>query len=147
MQIARRPETAHDDAFVRRLILQTIADEWGASAWPEPMRAQLLEMQLNGRRQPGESSILQASGVDCGWLLLRSLPDEVRIIEIMVLPEMRGRGIGAAAIRSVTGTACRPVRLKVNLTNTSAVRLYQRLGFCGTDSDGVQQCMEYSVSL
>ena len=46
-----RPECSQDESFVRNLILETIADELGASAWLEPMRSHLLGVQYGVRRQ------------------------------------------------------------------------------------------------
>jgi ribosomal protein S18 acetylase RimI-like enzyme len=152
MTTTLRPEGLPDEAFLRRLILDTIAGELGASAWPEPMRTHLLDMQYLARRHsrgaglPETSSqIIQADGADAGWLVTTDLPHEVRLVEIMVLPERRGQGVGTTAIRQLLAgaTAARkPVRLSVNVTNRAAIALYERLGFRRIDGDEVQHVME-----
>jgi GNAT superfamily N-acetyltransferase len=148
--VSLRPETAADDAFVRRLVTATIIEELGADAWPEPMRTHLAGMQYALRRQSvhsrypaGNSRIVLADGVESGWLFIGDLPDVLWIVEIMVAPELRGKGIGARAIgQAIEEAAGRPVRLKVNVTNQRAIRLYERLGFRRAGGDEVQHLME-----
>jgi ribosomal protein S18 acetylase RimI-like enzyme len=154
--VTLRPESPSDEDFIRRLILQTIAEELGASAWPEPMRSHLLGVQHTARRQShrannpeAASHVIQADGVDAGWAVLNTMPHEVRLAEIMILPEMRRRGIGTAAIDEILSTAARagkPVRLNVNVTNHGAIRLYERLGFRQIEQNAVQYLMECDFS-
>lgn len=154
MTVTLRPEGPRDEAFLRRLIVDTVGAELGASAWPEPMRSHLLDIQYAARRHyhgsglPETSSqIIQADGSDVGWFLTTDLPHEIRLVEIMVLPEQRGRGIGTAALRpllAAAAAASKPVRLTVNVTNRAAIALYERLGFRRIDGDKVQHFMEYS---
>lgn len=154
MTVTRRPECPQDEPFLRRLILETIAGELGASAWPEPVRTHLLEIQYTARRQSpsikvpeAASQVIEADGEDAGWVLVTTMPHEVRLVEIMVLPELRGRGIGAGAIRGIVESAAaagKPVRLNVNVTNRAAIGLYERFGFRRIDGNEVQQAMEYS---
>jgi ribosomal protein S18 acetylase RimI-like enzyme len=152
MRITRRRETPQDEAFLRRMIIDTVARELGADAWPEPMRGHLLGIQFQGRRQfhranypDAVSEVIEVDGSDAGWMVVVSLPHEVRLVEIMVAAECRGQGIGSAAIGDVLGAAekaGKPVRLHVNVTNTGAIRLYERLGFRRIDGDEVQHLME-----
>ena len=154
MTVILRPESSSDEDFIRRLILETVAEELGASAWPEPMRSHLLGVQYTARRQAHRRSfresancVIQAHGVDAGWAVVNTMPHEIRLVEIMVLPEMRGNGIGTATIRqilSVAANAGKPVRLNVNVTNHGAIRLYERLGFRKTEWNDVQYLMEHS---
>jgi ribosomal protein S18 acetylase RimI-like enzyme len=141
--VSLRPETAGDDPFIRRLILETVAGELGAGTWPEPMRGHLLGIQCSARRHlPVTGQVIQADGEDAGWVVVTIMPHEVRLVEIMVLPELRGRGIGTAAIRGIQAGAGKPVRLHVNLTNVAAIRLYERLDFRKIEQDDVQCLME-----
>jgi ribosomal protein S18 acetylase RimI-like enzyme len=150
--VTLRPETAEDEPFLRRLILETIAGELCASAWPEPLRGHLLGIQYAARRQShrtnfpqAASYIIRAAAIDSGWAVVIDMPNEIRLVEIMVSPEMRSRGIGTAVIRQILATAAasgKPVRLNVNVTNRAAIALYERLGFRGIEGDEVQQVME-----
>jgi ribosomal protein S18 acetylase RimI-like enzyme len=154
MTVTLRPESGADGPFLHDLIRATIAAELGADAWPEPMRSHLVGIQCAGRRQSvrashpdGQSHILLADGQPAGWLFTAHLPTEIRLVEIMVLASHRGQGIGSAAISGIIDDARRerkPVRLTVNVTNTGATRLYERLGFRRTGGDAVQSIMEWT---
>jgi ribosomal protein S18 acetylase RimI-like enzyme len=154
MAVTLRPECLQDEPFIHRLVLETIAGELGISAWPEPMRSHLPGVQYAGRRQSHRvnyptavSQVIEADGAEAGWAVVDTRPDEVRIVDIMVLPELRGRGIGAAAIRGIQAAAAesgKPVRLNVYITNYAAIRLYERLGFRRTGGDETQHYMEVS---
>ncbi|SPE25732.1 putative Acetyltransferase [Candidatus Sulfopaludibacter sp. SbA3] len=151
MTISLRPEQPDDGPFLRHLITTTISQELGADFWPEPMRSHLLGVQYSARCQffrdrfpTGESSIILLDGVAAGWLCVAALADEVRLAEIMILPEHRGKGAGTAVIRRVVENAGdRPVRLSVNALNTNAARLYERMGFRRIGGDEVQHLMEH----
>jgi ribosomal protein S18 acetylase RimI-like enzyme len=146
--LTQRPEIPGDDAFLRRLMMGVIAEELGAAAWPEPMRSHLMEIQYQTRRQArrmdhpaSRSFILKADGENAGWMLISTPSDVVWLVEIAVLPELQGRGIGSAAIRRLL-TPGATVRLHVNKTNGRAITLYHRLGFTTVDSNEVQWVME-----
>jgi ribosomal protein S18 acetylase RimI-like enzyme len=152
MIVTLRPESLHDEPFLRSLIHTTIAAELGASQWPEPMRSHLLGIQYTARRHlhrtnfpEAVSYVVDADGADAGWAVVTTMPHEIQLVEIMIVPELRGRGIGTAAIRQILATAAaadKPVRLFVNVTNHAAIGLYQRLGFCRIEGDQVQHVME-----
>ncbi len=153
MTVWCRPETAEDEPFVRRVLVEAVAEELGARTWPEPLREHLLELQYRGRRAgvgslPSASEIIVADGEDVGWLLVADLEQEIRIVEIVVLSLFRGRGVGSAVLGSIltrAGAAAKRVRLVVTSTNGGAIRLYQRLGFRTIDRDEVQQWMEWTA--
>ena len=154
MTISCRLETLDDEPFVRRLLTDSITAELGAEAWPESLRAQLVGRQYRARRSSvhaaadeAASQIIVEDGEDVGWLLAAELDDEIRIIEILVTPRRRGRGVGSAAIRLVLERAARAgktVRLVVNGTNVRAIRLYGQLGFRTMDDHQVQHLMRWS---
>ena len=150
MSVQLRAETPDDEEFLRRLITQTITLELGADRWPEPMRTQLLTIQYQNRRMgpragfpEGESYVLHSNDVAAGWIFFVRTQTEIHIVEIMVLPEFRGQGIGAEVIRQVMALAGgKPVRLTVNVLNEGAIRLYERLGFRRVGGNEVQHEME-----
>lgn len=142
MCVTRRPETPLDETFVRRLIRETVAAELGAGAWPPPMRDHLLGIQIGARRQSA-GEVIQVDGLDAGWVVVTSMPHEIRLVEIMIAPEFRGRGVATTVIRRILSAAAgKPVRLHVNVTNEAAIRLYERLGFRRIGGDEVQHLME-----
>lgn len=152
MNVQLRAEIPQDEVFLQRLIAETVALELGADRWPEPMRSQLLSLQIRNRRMgprtgfpQGESLILVTAEEAVGWIFLANLDDTIHIVEIMVLPAHRSRGIGAGAVREVLGRASvagKTVTLTVNVLNAGAIRLYERLGFRRIDGNEVQHEME-----
>ena len=70
--------------------------------------------------------------------------ERVLIVDIALLPEHRGRGIGSALLAGVLAEADRrrlPTRLHVEPDNR-AQRLYRRLGFGVADPGAVYDLME-----
>ena len=72
-------------------------------------------------------------------------PDEIRIIDIALLPAFRNAGIGSSILRDLLGEGDRtgkPVTIHVEKMNP-ALRLYQRLGFQEAGDVGVYWFMRY----
>jgi len=150
MTISLRDELPADDSFLRSLIVDHVAAQLGAAAWPEPLRSQLLGIQYTSRRDSIRTSfpdhrsrIIQIDGADAGWLVTADLPADYRLVEIILVPEFRSRGAGAEVVDIVLREAARkPVRLSVDTANPAAIRLYERLGFRRIGGDEVRHTME-----
>jgi ribosomal protein S18 acetylase RimI-like enzyme len=74
---------------------------------------------------------VEQDGRPVGRLYLARLPDELRVVDIALLAEHRGRGIGQALMTAVIAeadAASVPVRLHVELWNPAGT-WYERLGF------------------
>lgn len=155
MNLSLRPEQPADEPFLRRLIAATVAAELGAESWPEPMRTHLAGIQCDARRTAvrthfpdGASYVVLVDGGEAGWLFLARSAEEVRVAEIMLASEHRGRGVGSAVLRQVLQDAGdTPVRLWVNVMNHDAVRFYERLGFRRVGGDEVQHFLEYRAGV
>ena len=133
-----RPETAEDDTFLRRL---TIEGRWAEFA-PLPLsdahKRILLEQQHAARQHHyrtyyvgADFSVIELDGEPVGRLcLLRGAGDHL-LVDIAVLPERSGQGVGGALLESILAEAAalgRSVSLRVEHTNP-ARRLYERKGF------------------
>ena len=151
MRISLRAENGADEPFLHRLVIETVTQELAAESWPEPMRSHLTSLQYAARRQAvrthfpdGHSRIILVDDREAGWLFFACLADEVRLVEIMILVEFRGRGIGSMVIRCLIENAGdKPVRLLVNVMNSRATHLYEQLGFRRVGGNEVQHLMEY----
>lgn len=150
-----RPVTEDDEPFLRRLIVSVVSAELAAWAWPDALREQLLEMQYRIRRQgiethyPGsEVSVIEFAGAGSdtqpvGWLVVSRTDADMHIVEIAILAEWRGRGIGTTVLRGLLDESDRrgeTARLNVNIGNPAVV-LYERLGFRRTAGTEVQHYM------
>lgn len=80
-----------------------------------------------------------------GQVLVAPLGDEIRLVDVSLLPEFRNRGIGGALLRDLLERAAhenRCVSLHV-LPDNPAIHLYRRLGFVHAGEQGVHQRMEW----
>ena len=78
--------------------------------------------------------------------LRRPQDDEIRIVDIALLPEYCNRGIGTTLLRGLQAEAAaagKPLRIHVERFNP-ALRLYERLGFRQVEDRGVYLFMEWT---
>jgi ribosomal protein S18 acetylase RimI-like enzyme len=89
--------------------------------------------------------IIQWTGQPIGRLYVDYRDDEVRVLEIAILPEYRGRGIGRIVMTGLCLEAAmrrKPVRLHVHYLSR-AQRFYQHLGFREIALEGPDRLMEW----
>ncbi|HMV84448.1 MAG TPA: GNAT family N-acetyltransferase [Blastocatellia bacterium] len=137
MQIKLRAATPEDEAFLYKLYAGTRAEELAAWGWDDAQQQLFLQLQFRGRQahyaqypNPDHRIILDEE-LPIGRLLVSRLEKEIRLVDIALLPEHRGRGIGAKLIQELLHEAARSgkvVRLHVEKFNR-AQQLYGRLGF------------------
>lgn len=150
-ELATRPVTPADQEFLRALYHSTRREELAQTGWgPEQITAfldQQFEAQTVHYNEHFDSrgfAILTRDGVAIGRLYLEERADEIRIIDIALLPDHRGCGIGGSVMRDVLTLAAnlgKCVRIHVE-QNNPAMTLYQRLGFTKVDAHGVYFLME-----
>jgi len=85
-------------------------------------------------------------GQRVGRLYVSRWSDEIRIVDIALLPDSCNRGIGTTLLRQLQAEAHasgKPLRIHVERFNP-ALRLYERLGFREIADRGVYLFMEWS---
>ena len=155
MQTSLRPETDEDEPFLHQLIVSSLAGELAAWAFPEAIRAPLLETQYRARVEGiraayphAERGILLVDGQPAGRVVIDRSAEEIYLVDIVVLPTLRNRGVGSAVLRQLieeSEKTRRPLSLNVDAVNP-AQRLYQRLGFLRVGGDEVQLRMSRPVT-
>lgn len=150
-----RPEQPSDRDFLRRLYASTREDEVATVAWSDDEKRRFLGWQFEAQTRhydqhyaDAERLIVVVDGQPAGRLYVQVRDDELRVVDIALLPAARGRGIGGALMRDVMQRAQaggRKVRIHVEATNP-AQRLYQRLGFHRVDTNGVYHLLEWGAS-
>jgi ribosomal protein S18 acetylase RimI-like enzyme len=101
-------------------------------------------MHYDAAYSGADHNIILFDGVPAGRMLVHRSDVEVVLVDISLLPERRGAGIGSALIRELVregGQSGKPVRLHVNRENR-ARRLYERLGFGIIEDAGAYFKME-----
>lgn len=149
------PVRPTDEAFLFRLYAGTREAELEAWGWDAGMRGQFLQMQWKAQRMsydsryPGSDHCLIAyGGVPAGRVLVYRSTEALILVDISLLPEFCGRGIGTALIRELQSDAEAlqlPLRLSV-LPDNQAQRLYDRLGFRIIDDSGHHILMEWCAA-
>jgi ribosomal protein S18 acetylase RimI-like enzyme len=150
--VSLRPTTESDRPFLRDLYGSTRREELAQVAWGEGQLDAFLRMQFDvqdaeyRRANPrGSFDLIEVEGRAAGRLYVDRSPGELRIIDIALLPELRGHGIGGgliAGLQREAASAGATLSLHVEVHNRAA-RLYERLGFMTVGEDGVYRRMEW----
>lgn len=122
-----RPATEADRPFLQRVFASTRAE---LAVLGEAMVALQFDLQDRSYRQshPDASfDVILVDGEPAGRLYVDRGPDSIHVIDISLLPERRGQGIGTQLLRALLDEG-RPVTLNA-VRGSDALRLYGRLGF------------------
>lgn len=148
--VSFRPIRPDDEAFLYRLYT-TVREDVEAADWDEAQKTAFLEMQFRAQHTFYQEHFTQArfdlillNDEPIGRLYLDRRTEEIRIIDIALLPAYRNGGLGTILLKEVleAGTAAKlPIRIHVELDNP-ALHLYQRLGFVQLQEDGLYYLME-----
>jgi ribosomal protein S18 acetylase RimI-like enzyme len=154
--VSLRPSTATDEPFLGLLYASTRTEELAVVPWTDEQKGIFLAQQFTAQdvayreNYPDASfSVVELDGEPIGRLILTRLAgNELRIVDIALLPDNRNSGIGTRLIRDVLATAASDdlmVSLHVEVWNP-AVRLYERLGFRRASANDVHIRMEWTAS-
>jgi ribosomal protein S18 acetylase RimI-like enzyme len=152
--LSLRPEQSSDSELLLRVYASTRERELSLVPWSEAdkrafVRSQFEAQHLHYHRHyaSAEYSIILERGRPAGRLYVDRGPDELRVIDITLLPEYRGSGIGSALLLQLKEEAHamgKPLTIHVE-RNNPALRLYSRLGFERVSDDGVYQLMAWTL--
>lgn len=153
--VTLRPATSEDEPFLYQVYAGTRAEELTLVDWDDAQKEAFLRMQFAAQHQhyhtyypDADYQIILVAGRPAGRLYVARGENEILLIDIALLPEYRGGGIGTSLIADLlaegrrTGT---PIRLHVEPFNP-ALRLYERLGFSRVAEHGVYWFMEWLPS-
>ncbi|HZQ27509.1 MAG TPA: GNAT family N-acetyltransferase [Acidimicrobiales bacterium] len=149
--ITLRPSTHDDDAVLRAIYASTRAAEMDLVPWTDEEKQAFVTSQFDlqdaaykGGYDDARFLMIERDGVAVGRLYLAWFPGDLHVIDIALLPEHRGAGIGSALMGAVLAEADAgglSVSLYVERWNP-ARRLYERLGFEYGVEEGVYVRME-----
>lgn len=147
-----RPATDQDMEFLYAVYASSRAAEMALVPWDEAQKVAFLTMQFRLQHQYyhqqfGEArfDVIELSGKPVGRLYVDERPDEIRIIDIALLEQYRGQGVGTQLLQYILARGQdlqRPVRIHVE-KNNPALHLYDRLQFHVIEDQGVYYLMEW----
>ena len=153
--ICLRPATPGDGEFLHRVYASTRTAELAHTDWNDSQKAAFCRQQADAqsehytRHYPGaEFLIIERAGQPAGRLYIVRWPVEIRIMDIVLLPEHCDQGIGSGLLRQLQTEAAsgrRSLSIHVEKFNP-ALRLYQRLGFRQKEDKGVYLLMEWTAA-
>lgn len=137
-----RPATGADQLFLAQLFASTRQDlqliDQSAAATVELMDLQFrAQTQGYGQQFPNALYfVIEKHHVAIGKVTLDFGSNEIRVVDIALLPQARGQGYAAAVFQSLQLAASKvgtPMTLTVLSSNLPAKQLYARLGFQPAD--------------
>jgi len=154
--VTLRPIQPDDMDFLLRVYRSTREDELAMVAdWTAEQKDAFIRQQFAGQDTwyrehytGAQLDVILIDGVPAGRLYVHRRPEEIRLMDITLLPEHRGSGLGTALLRELLAqgeAAGKPVTIHVEVYNP-AMRLYQRLGFRQIADRGVYHLLEWRAS-
>jgi ribosomal protein S18 acetylase RimI-like enzyme len=149
--ITFRDVAPEDRFFLSELYISTRLEELSVTGWsPEMIRAFLLQQfeaqcahyEQHYLRHGAIFRLILEHGNPVGRLYTFRGSEELRVVDIALAPEARGRGMGTAILKDLLLKSDKPVTIHVEKQNP-AMRLYQRLGFSRIGEHGYYDLMEH----
>jgi ribosomal protein S18 acetylase RimI-like enzyme len=154
-EVRLRPVTDADRDFLVGVYGSSRDEELSQVEWAPGQREAFVRMQFDAqdadyrKRNPdGTFDAIEVGGRPAGRLYVDRRPGDIRIVDISLLPEFRGAGVGQRLIEQLQDEAAasgRILSIHVEIHNRAA-RLYERLGFVVAAERGVYRRMEWSPS-
>ena len=150
--ISFRQERPEDEPLLFELYAASRAGEMAQTGWDAPAQDAFLRMQFQAMRQgyrtsfpEAELAIILIDGRASGRAVVNRTPQEIRVVDVALLPEAQNQGVGTRLLRQWMSEAARaqkPLRLSV-LAQSRARRLYGRIGFRTIGQEGPYEQLEW----
>jgi GNAT superfamily N-acetyltransferase len=154
VEVTLRPVTDDDRAFLIGVYDASRDAELSQVEWAEGQREAFVRMQFDAqdteyrRHNPnGAFDVIEADGRPAGRLYVDRRPGDIRIVDIALLPEFRGAGVGGwliARLKDEAAASGRILSIHVEIHNRAA-DLYARMGFTVAADLGVYRRMEWTA--
>jgi ribosomal protein S18 acetylase RimI-like enzyme len=149
---ALRPVRETDEALLLEIYSSSRADEMALVPWDAATKQAFLQMQFSAQQNhyrayfpDARHDVILSEERPVGRLYVDRRATEIRILDIAILPEARGRGIGTQILQDLMKEAAEAdtsLSIHVESFNRS-LDLFQRLGFVKTDESGASWLMEW----
>jgi ribosomal protein S18 acetylase RimI-like enzyme len=152
MPIELRDVCTADYPFLLEVYASSRAEEMALVPWNDEQRRSFLAMQFGAQDshyrerfpQAGYSVILR-DGLPVGRFYVLRKPDQIRVLDLTILPAYRNGGIGTQLLRDLIAEATqsgKSVRIYLETFNPS-LRLFERLGFNSIAQEGINFLLEW----
>lgn len=151
--VSLRPICSDDEEFLLAVYASTRADELAQIAWSEEQKAAFVRMQFDAQRRDydarypnSEYDVIMLDARPVGRLWIGRDEEQIRLLDIALLPEAQNRGVGGALLRRLIAEARqtgKKLRHMVFVLNPDAQRFYERLGFRVFEEVGAYRHMEW----
>lgn len=150
--VVLRPIRPEDRDLLCRIYCSTRTEELAPVPWTDEQKNAFIRQQFDAQTAywdeqypEAERSIVEVDGAPAGRLYVQRWPKEVRLVDIALLPDFRGRGVGTELIQRLFSEASErnvPVTIHVEIFNPARA-LYERLGFVSKGERGLYVLMEW----
>ena len=142
-----------DSQFLLEVYGCTRAEELALTGWGSEQRDAFLKMQLDaqhvhyrGQYPSARYLLVLLDGNPVGRLYLADKDSEIRILDVTILPDYRGAGIGTALVHhlmTISSGAGKPLSIYVETFNRS-LGLFERLGFVRSGENGYSLLLQWN---
>jgi ribosomal protein S18 acetylase RimI-like enzyme len=146
VKVFLRTARQDEEAFLFRVYASTRATEMAWVDWTPEQKEVFLQMQSTAQLKHyrlnyprAEYQIIEQNDVAIGRLIVDRSKNPILLMDIALLPEYQGKGVGTALIQNLMAEAARrswSLRLHVETFNP-AMHLYSRLGFVKSGEIGI----------
>jgi ribosomal protein S18 acetylase RimI-like enzyme len=150
-EVALRPAGEADEDFLSRVYASTRAEELAPLPWSDDQKQAFLAQQFHAQSADyaanfadGSFDVVLVDGEPAGRMIVARREDELKLVDIALLPAHRGQGVGSSLIAPLLDEADeRGVRVTIYVERFNrALRLYGRLGFETVHDTGMYLRME-----
>jgi len=152
MTITLRDALPSDEPFLFEVYASTRAQEMALVPWDDEQRKSFLTMQFAAQHSHYQAQFPDASyslicreEVPLGRFYVLRNEEDIRILDLTLLPEYRNGGIGTALLQNLLEEAAQSgkrVQIYVETYNPS-LRLFERLGFKNIAEEGINFLLEW----
>lgn len=153
--VTLRPVLPDDRDLLCRIYGSTRTEELAPVPWTDAQKDAFIRQQFDAQTTywdeqypEAERSIVEVDGAPAGRFYVQRWPREIRLVDVALLPDFRGRGVGTELIQrlfSEAAPAGKAVTIHVEIFNPARA-LYERLGFVSKGERGVYDFMEWKPS-
>ena len=148
-----RSVAAHDEEFLLAVYASTRAQELAQVQWEPGQQEAFVKWQFEMQRREYDArfpdaqyNVIEINGQPVGRIWLGRSDDEIRLLDIALLPEFQNRGAGTLLVNHLIDEARssgKRLRHMVFVLNDNADRFYERLGFVVIEDLGGYKHMEW----